>query len=171
MRPDSESSPAGSAEPVNSSLAQVAAGSETYASSAPGSAVAHMQGPALTSSGSEGIVQANSSPPGFAVGTLCSPTHAISCRVIVLTNDRTVALGRPRSLYPTPPRRRNRPSRGRQRFDRKIFHQRRSTMAHTSQGGEPRRIGQDWAADAGYRYVMARIEALEWLRQRSEGLG
>ena len=44
-------------------------------------------------------------------------------------------------------------------------------MAHTSQGGEPRKIGQDWAADAGYRYVMARIEALEWLRQRSEGLG
>jgi hypothetical protein len=157
MRPDSESSPAGSAEPVNSSPAQVAAGSETYASSAPGSAVAHMQGPALTSSGSEGIVQANSLPPGFAVGTLCSPTHAISCRVIVLTNDRTVALGRP--------------WRGRQRFDRKIFHQRRSTMAHTSQGGEPPRIGQDWAADAGYLYVMARIEALDWLRQRSEGLG
>jgi hypothetical protein len=38
-------------------------------------------------------------------------------------------------------------------------------MAHT-QGGEPR-----WAVDAGYRSAMARIEALEWLRQRSEGLG
>ena len=158
MCPDSGSSPAGSAEPVYSSAAQVAEGSETYLSPASGSAVAHTQGPALACSGSEAIVQANDSPPGFAVGTLCSPTHTISFRVIVLKG-----LFIQRSLIS--PRRRSRPPRGRQGFDPKIFHQRRSTMAHTSQGGEPRR-----AVDARYREAMARIEALEWLRQRSWGL-
>src|SRR5690348_14424293 len=69
-RADSESYPTGSAQPVYSSPARVDTGSETYPSSAPGSAVAMTQGPVLATNGGESTVQtANSLPPGFSVGT------------------------------------------------------------------------------------------------------